>query len=152
MRAVLCLLLLSACGDDSGSADMAPDMTVILDLSGADYGGVPGCLDIAKCVQGIGTDMKCSNPMCVAACGMKSTQQSYMLYIALQNCYDQYCPKQSDMASPICAGALTGMPSQACADCVFDTRQADTSTCNNPGSPACRACYAPAQACIMDPM
>ena len=154
MRAVLCVLLLSACGDDSGGPDMAtpPDMAAPVDLLGVDLYGVLNCNGINDCVQGKlpGQSGPCQNSMCVAACGQRGTSTSYALYIQLQSCFDQYCPKMSDMAAPICQGALTGNPSTACQTCVRNTYQADTSTCNPSGAPECRMCYAAAQACLMD--
>ena len=154
MRAVLCVLLLSACGDDSGGPDMSmpPDIAAPLDLIGVDLYGVLNCKGINDCVLGKlpGQTGPCQNAMCVAACGQRGTSTSYSLYIMLQSCFDQNCPKVSDMASPICQGALTGNPSNACLTCIHNTQQPDTTSCNPSGAPECRMCYAAAQACLMD--
>jgi hypothetical protein len=117
-----------------------PDLYSPPDLEGVDLYGVLNCKALNDCTR------NCGNTMCVAACRQRATPTAQTLEYNLQQCFFQYCPQQSDMATPTCA-VLT---SASCTTCIFNTQQADTSTCNPAGAPECRMCYAQSQACLMD--
>lgn len=144
-------VLVAGCLDGPAGSD---DASAVVDMSsendvdgsgGGDLAGVYHCAQLNACEQ------LCKNLMCVAACRQMATASAVTKDVALQNCFNQFCPQQSDMASPICAqDPTTGARSAACTTCINNTLQATTTACSPTTAPECRMCYNPAQDCQND--
>jgi hypothetical protein len=157
MRLLLCLVLASA--GCLGSANNSPDGSVQLDQGpGPDLFGVNA--DLTGYLDCLALNMKekmCApgNGMCVAGLREMATQTAVNLDIALQQCFQTYCPitNATDMAqicTPVPDGTGGYKYSDACVTCINNTIQADPTKCNPPSSTECTKCYNQALACAQD--
>src|SRR5436190_862803 len=130
MRALLLLasLLLSACinGDFSSSQDLSatpPDMAqpVIFDLAGVDLYGAYNCTALNAC------ERKCTTKACVYMCRNMATPTAVQKEIALQGCFQNYCPTS---AGKVCEPDAMGMITMACATCIGNTYIASGASCS----------------------
>jgi len=144
---LLCVLTSASCLDSVSDNDMSAnvDMTVVRDLANLDLTGALNCLALNQCTSA------CKNLMCVAACRDRATPAAQAKELDLQRCFNQYCPQESDMASPICALDGMGNRSAACVQCIANTQKTSASDCTPPGSAECTKCYNAAQLCKADP-
>lgn len=143
---VLALSLSSCLGSAApGDASANFDLESNFDLGNLDLVGAYNCGALNQCEE------QCKNTMCVAACREKATPAAVAKELALQGCFNQYCPQKSDMAAPICApDPNTGMFSAGCLQCVANTQAASSTDCNPIGAPECSKCYSAMQACKSD--
>ena len=127
-----------------GDASANFDLETNFDLGNTDLAGAYNCSQLNDCEQ------KCKHTMC-AACREMATPQAVAKELALQSCFNQYCPQKSDMSAPICApDPTTGMFSTACMTCVANTQAASSTSCNPTGAPECTRCFTQVQACKND--
>ena len=147
LAALAFVTLLAGCLDDCGGADASAtvDMGAAVDFAGVDFLGVYNCSQLNACEQ------LCKNLMCVAACRQMASPSAVTKDVALQKCFNQFCPQASDMASPICAAdPVSGVRSAACTTCINNTLKAATTDCSPVTAPECKMCFNPAQECNAD--
>jgi hypothetical protein len=143
----LCSLLAVGCLDGGGGDDMSASV----DMASPSGDGGDGDAGIYNCLQLNSCEQKCKNLMCVAACRQLATASALDKELALQKCFNQYCPQALDMGTPICApDPTTGARSQACATCLTNTQQPSTTSCNPTSAPECTKCFNQAQDCTND--
>jgi hypothetical protein len=151
MRApLLCAsLLLSACinGDFATNGDLSvapPDlaMPTIYDLAGVDLYGAYNCTALNMC------ERKCTTKACVYQCRNMATPPAVQKEIALQGCFQQYCPTST---GKVCEPDAMGMVSGACMTCISNTYVANGASCSPTQNPdECHKCVAESAACTAD--
>jgi hypothetical protein len=151
MRALAVALLLAAGCSDSGGAQQ--DLSAVVDLGppnadlfGVDFAGDYNCVQLNLCES----DPKCQNQLCQTACRNNATPSAQTKDQALQQCFSQYCPQQSDLGMAICARDSNGMITDACKTCLANTQRSMTGACTPANAPECHACLQQATDCKND--
>ncbi|MDB4971001.1 MAG: hypothetical protein JWN44_6690 [Myxococcales bacterium] len=142
------LFLLSACiNGDFASGDLSvapPDMAVniVYDLAGVDLYGAYNCTALNGC------ERACTTKACVYMCRNMATPTAVQKEIALQGCFQQFCPTS---AGKVCEPDAMGKTSTACATCINNTFISNGSSCSPSQTPdECHQCVSQASACTAD--
>jgi len=147
--AVAAVLLAAGCSDSGGGQDAsgAVDMTPpSADLFGVDFAGDYTCAQLNAC------ELACDprNLLCLTACHNMATPSAQMKDQAVQQCFNQYCPQQSDLGTALCALDAGGKRSAACIQCLTNAQLSMASACTPTDAPECHACYQQALDCKND--
>jgi hypothetical protein len=150
MRALLlsAALFFSACiSGDFASEDLSvppPDMAmnIIYDLAGVDLFGAYNCTALNAC------ERMCTTKACVYMCRNMATPPAVQKQIALQGCFQQFCPTGMGQ---VCAPDAMGMLSSACMICINNTYLPNSASCSpSQTQDECHQCVAQASACTAD--
>src|SRR5262245_56684965 len=119
MRALLLLssFFIAGClsGDFNGNDASAPggdSPPRIYDLAGVDLYGAYNCSALNNC------EHMCTTKACVFMCRNMATPTAVDKEVALQSCFQQYCPADT---GKVCAPDMMGMVSAACMTCIANT-------------------------------
>jgi hypothetical protein len=147
MRLILGLLLLCSAGciDSGNGNDGKPaDLAIQYDLVGIDFLGAYNCAQLNAC------EKLCRNLMCVSACRQMATPSALGKEVALQGCFNQYCPQ--DPSTAACGRDQDGkiVNEAGCNACLANTLQATSGACTPSSAPECTKCFNQAQDCNSD--
>jgi hypothetical protein len=134
----------AAATDDAAASAVDMRTGPVGDLFGVDLFGAYHCGALNAC------EKACKNSLCIDNCRKMSTPDAVQKELALQGCFNQYCPQQSDMAHAICERDANGNFSGACLTCVDNTKVRNGSDCTPASAPECHQCLTPATTCAND--